>query len=769
MRLDWAMFSANDQATFGGHRWRAGSRSAHHCPAELASYAELPPYAESQTAWKPYYTGLSENGELALCFVTPDRSAGRTNRLTTHVLFVPITAPSLWDALVALQDPSLFTGTGPIHIPTAPPPPQPNSAVSAEVQRVLHAFATVRNSRIVVQSGDEKLFLNALWEVLWPSGRRSFTFRRHFHPREISPAIQSPQLILVPDGTAWTREPGFHVIRPQGNAPLLPPVTVGPEFEGSLVQLRIYLTLAGGLKRLKEADLSDLQNLWGLLGIVPLSKAAEQEFEARISAAMTARLPHATSEEILTLQGVVDMHGSLTETISSWIQSRLATGLSLPDQTWIEQVVTAQDWMLSGLREGLRHQSPSEPAAASLWAWMSPAHGRELLAALQQTWENAFIRTCPESPPSAATQWAARKGWWTLHAHLEIRKDLPAGLRTVLKKTPSHQIQEVLRTIRTSTDTRKLIQALEDIEDEAALTLASAMVMDQPILRSFIRADSDWWRQVWTRSLSGFRSAFDGLPEPERLQKTLIDEQIAHGHVPTVLLTAVAQTGVHFLERTDRATLWPRFPTAFLTNTAAAFVRAQTSPGQPDEALLEAIRTSDFPITSDAAAQELARHLSHLTDEQARTVLQRLQGTAREHVQELHMRSTGLLSRLYGTLSERVPDWLAPVLPDDMKLERAAKRGEVLPDDLWWTLAFRIIPDTVPESPHNYWAAAKGKINMLQENGSSRTKWVAALHIARSAQKPRIEALLDQILKNYSSAQLKQLKQTKGRGRTEKD
>lgn len=766
MRLDWALFSANDHSAFGGHRWRAGSRRAQDCPAELSSYAELPPYAENQTGWQPYYTGLSAGGEIALCYVVPNRTAGRSNRLTTYVLFVPADAPSLWEALCALRNPALFTGSDPINIPDDPQDtPESGNAAGMEVQRILQVFATTRNSQVVLQSMDEPRFLNALWQALWPSARRALTFRRHFHPREISPALPNPQLIMVPDGTAWAREPGYQVIRPQGNGAPPNPITVGPEFEGTLTQLRPYVNFIGGLKRPSEADLSELQHLWGLLTNVPLTAAFENQQEAQISAAIAARIPDAKPEEILTLQGIVDMHGTLTSAVTTWVQGHLTAGRAVPDETWVQRIVDAHDWMLIGLQEGLRSQGPSEAAARLLWPWLSFKAGQELLSVLNGTWEQVFTQSLPTRPTPAVAAWAAKKSWWILHGLLEIQKNLTDGLKVVFDKTPPRQVQAVLGAVRAVTDDRDLLRALEQLGSDTAQSLASDIVMDNATLRPMIRAESDWWRQVWTQALPGFRNPFDGLPDPEQLQRILIDEHAAHGQVPEALLTAVAQSGVHLLDRPDRAALWSKVPAAFLTNTAAAYVTARTSPGQPDAVLLRAIHASGLPISSDEAAQDLASHLSDLTDEQARSVLHRLRPPAREHVERTHGRLDGLFKHLYDTMSDCAPDWLVPVLPDEIKLERAARRGETLPDDLWWALAFRIIPDRIEEGPYRFWAAAGGKPGALEENGTTRTKWVAALATSRSTGKPPIAKLLNEILHTYAADQVQQLKQTKSQER----
>lgn len=760
MRLDWALFSADDHSAFGGHRWRAGSRTAQDTPTGLDSYAELPPYAESQTGWEPFYTGLSTGDEIALCYVVPNRSAGRSNRLTTYVLFVPTHAASLWGALCALQNPGLFKGKDPIDIPEPPAPPASESA-TIEVQHVLQAFATVRKNQIVLQSVDEAQFLAALWQSLWPSARRALTFRRHFHPREISAAPPHPQLILVPDGTAWASDAGYHVIRPQGNGASPTPITVGPEFEGTLTQLRTYMNFMVSIKELPTADLSELQHLWGLLSSVPLAAGSEAEQEAQINAAISARIPGAEPEELLTLQGIVDMHGTLTSAVATWMQSQLNSGGSLPGEAWVKQVVDARDWMRIGLQEGLRNQQPSERAARLLWPWLSSKAGRDLLNSLNDTWEQAFARSLPKEPSPVGVRWAAKKQWWVLHGLLEIQRDLTGGLRVVFEKTPPRHMQAVLNTVLEVKNHRDLLQALEGLDGDAAQALASDLVMNNAALRPMIRADSAWWRQVWAQSLPGFRSVFDGLADPESLQRTLIDEHATHGEVPDALLTALARSGIHLLDRPDRASLWSKMPAEFLANSAAAYVKARTSPGPPDAVLLKAIHASGLSVSSDEAAQELATHLSDLTDEQARSVLERLRSPAREHVERTQEWSEGLVKRLYATMSHRAPDWLAPVLPDDMKLERAAARGETLPEDLWWSLACRVIPDRIMESPYQFWLAAGGKAGELEENGTARTKWVAALTTSRFTGKPPIGALLREILHSYDANQVRQLKETR--------
>ena len=762
MRLDWVLFSANDHSAFGGHRWRAGSRRVEDCPAELSSYAELPPYAESQTGWQPYHTGLSAGSEIALSYIVPNRTAGRSNRLTTYVLFVPTDAPSLWEALWALQNPALFKASDPIDIPdnTQHTSASSNAAV-LEVEQILQVFATTRNKQVVLQSVDEPRFLDALWQALWPSARRALTFRRHFHPREISSVLPNPQLIMVPDGTAWAREPGYQVIRPQGNGMPPNPITVGPEFEGTLTQLRPYVNLIGGLKRSSEADLSELQHLWGLLTNVPLTGVFENQQELKISTAIAACIPDAKPKEILTLQGIVDMQGTLTSAVTTWMQGHLTAGRALPDEMWVQRIVDAHDWMLIGLQEGLRSQGPSEAAAKLLWPWLSFKAGQELLSVLNSTWEQVFTQSLPTRSTPAVAAWAAKKGWWILHGLLEIQRNLTDGLEVVFDKTPTQQVQAVLGAVRSVTTDRDLLRALEQLGSDAAQSLASDIVIDNATLRAMIRAESDWWRQVWTQALPGLRNPFDGLPDPEQLQRILIDEHAAHGQVPEELLIAVAQSGVHLLNRPDRAALWSKVPAAFLANTAAAYVTAHTSPGPPDAVLLRAIHTSGLLINSDEAAQDLAGHLTDLTDEQARNVLHRLRLPAREHVKGAYGPSYGLFEHLYATMSDRIPDWLVPGLPDEMKLERAARRGETLPDDIWWALAFRIIPDRVEEGPYRFWTAAGGKSGALEENGTTRTKWAAALSTSRSTGKPPIVLLLNEILHSYAADQVQQLKQTK--------
>lgn len=216
MRLDWARYSAEDRTTQGGHRWRAGSRKAVDCPPDLLRYTELPAYAEGQSGWRPYHTGRSSGGELALCYVEVNRSPGRSNRVNARVLFVPSSAASLWPALCTLQEPEHFTGTDAVVLPDEPGTPAPGSEdhqAAREVQLVLQAFALARKERVVLQSSDEPRFLSALWQQLWPAARYSLTFQRHFHPREITATTEQLQLILVPDATPWARDPRFLVAK----------------------------------------------------------------------------------------------------------------------------------------------------------------------------------------------------------------------------------------------------------------------------------------------------------------------------------------------------------------------------------------------------------------------------------------------------------------------------------------------------------------------------------------------------------------------------
>ncbi|WP_415784431.1 hypothetical protein [Deinococcus saxicola] len=684
--------------------------------------------------------------------------------MTTYVLFVSSSAPSIWAALCALQNAELFTGSVSIELPDDPQDtPDPGSAAAQEVQQVLQVFATARKELVVLQSLDEPSFLNALWQELWPSARHALSFRRHFHPREISSSLPNPQLILVADSTSWVREPGFQVIRPQVNSVPPAPVMVGAEFQGSLNQLRPYVNLTSGLQRLPEADLSELQHLWGLLASVPLTEAFSTQHEAQLSARIAARMPGAAPEDFLTLLGIPDLHGTLSSAVTAWMRSRLTAHRPLPDENWVQQVVGGNDWLLAGLQAGLRAQRPSKDAAQILWRWLSFKAGRDLLSVLDDAWEQVFTRTLPADAPtmSSLSRWAAQRGWWTLHGLVETHKDLANGLRSIFEKTPPSQLQGVLHTVRAVTDDRDLLQTLEQLGSVAAQTLAADMVTDNATLRTMIRADSAWWQQVWTQALPAFHGPFDGLPNPEQLQRTLIDEQAAHGQVPESLLIAVANTGAHLLNHPNRAALWSKFPATFLNNTAAAYVAARSSPGQPDAALLNAIHSSEQPISSDEAAQELVGHIPDLTDGQARDVLQRLRPPARQHVDRTHVQSHKFLDRLYAGMSERIPEWLVPALPDEMKLERAARLSETLPDDLWWTLAFRIIPGKIQEGPYNFWLAAKGKADVLEENGTTRTKWVAALNTSRATDKPSIIKLLNEILQSYDVSQVQQLKQTK--------
>lgn len=765
MRLDWARYSAEDTVSQGGHRWREGSRPEAACPRALKSYTELPAYAEGQRNWTPFYSGLATGDELALIFVEPNTTPGRANRVNARVLFVPVTLDDLTSALSVLRDPSQFIHPAPVEIPSSTV--QPSVSATVEVAQVLQAFSEARGQRIVLRSEEEMAFLAHFWRILWAGARHTLTFRRHFHPRELPEQGLNPQLILVPDAAPWQRERQVVLANQiQVNADQGPQIGESESalFSGDLTHLRLYQKLQQALETpFEQQDVRQLQHAWGLMESVPMERNYRAAQLSEIRTALQRRIPAASADELLSLMGIEDASGALESAVAQWVTQTLGQGTSAPDAAWTDQMVSDKSWLGTGLRRGLEMLIPSSLSAQALVAWLFWESGRSLLDFLEERWQDELIRQLPGETVKfkEPVVWTRQRAWWNLHATLIVRQNPEKGVRDILHFTEQSALQDALKAAEQEIPLQELLKLLSAANDPRTVPFGSQALVSDSQIMAWLNPKVGWWRQVWTRALPGMHDPFRDVPHPSQLVDGLLDALLRDADIPLELVQAIAQTPeADILRRSDRSELWNRLPPLFLETSAAAYVRVQDDPGAADSTLLcEIIRQGQQQI-SRAASLRLVDHLNDLHPDQARALLQQWPEQDKERVLQFERRQPNFIATLFSVAVEYTPDWALNFLPDGARLELAARRGQNLPDDLWWHLAHHLIPDAVHESPMQFWVAAGGKSVDLEQGGSTRERWAAALERSRGGAMPHVTALLDEILLSYPNTGLRHLRQT---------
>lgn len=630
MRVEQAIYG---EVSGGGHGLRVASPGATSAEA-LASKLDLPdsiPFGVQD--WSPFVRGFAAQGHYVLARTFADPMAKRGGMVLTHALFIRLDEMCGVGNLVALfaalrrtaaecvgslKQLEILTSTAALAQPI-------------EVVGIVNALVTSAQGPVVRVgvSGFEDL-VDALWRVLWPSARRTFSFRLSFGPNDVA-TQPPPALVCTPAQLQgqWTKHT---VANPSAAAPVNESAEVLLGYRDIAPILELAADLGFEIQSFRTlTHLVRLQTLLApgdtfdtLLEAIRLTEglASSPEQGAALKDSLIERfrklLAGAQAKQLMQLRNL-DLPG-FPNALRLWTAVKLVVGslkfTPCDDAIAAEMLVAASKegqagnpWrsaIKAGVSVAAGQSNPTIFAAVWRWAKVHPEAYLVAVGALPSALEveERFVQAAPVSLGGVRQDQLLpalqRKGWGTAHgaAVSAILPPLEAVQRQLTLQPDSTQSVGVRTAMRNASPTQMLECALK-LKDVRLVDLCAAMAVEKPETLSDIRCTETIEQQIWAAAI-GKDANLCNAPRNSAAVRDTVMGALASGHpVYPGLLEALSHTALANLSNVpEREKLWAALPATdlprYLCATAAGWLGAAmaTNLASPERELEQAIVAS---------------------------------------------------------------------------------------------------------------------------------------------------------------------------------
>jgi hypothetical protein len=582
--------------------------------------------------WEPYFSGYAFETYYIISITSPDFLAPRAGMVITHALVLDLegaiqmenirhvlsllpSCPEKKERIssITIQDSDVRDLTS--RNVTEPVP----LGYSALVKALLNHNVREKPIVWIGQEGFTEVVM-ALWTHLWPGARKNLCFRLSFGPQDIEG--QGLLLVMTPaqlesrwidyskvrESDTYTPEskaeaflhglPGGEALRNLFSDLGVPPAWVA--------DLKKAEACCNYLTRLTSAD--EARALVRLLGV--LSPAPDKGIQIKLEALekLSDLSKKGSASDILALRnldvlpyrrGTDVVRNAIDEWIASVVSSAssekseenarlVARAFESSDSTWHKNVQNATIAALADWKPG---------TALTLWkCWQSVPELVEVLdESIPDTLEieKELVRSFPGSLPSAAVarclNFTKKRHYYLLHAAvLGATHQAVEAFREQLAfdKDPTHY--EGLRILSGSFSSNDTLKVALDTGDIRLLKLAGEACAETPDLLTEIDVEKEEWRTVWLYSIEISNSPLTGIPKPDQVVHTLINQILTGERVDSSLLLHLASTSYgDLIDNPRRQEIWqrldPNVAKAFLNVTADAWLeRFKVNPDYDD-------------------------------------------------------------------------------------------------------------------------------------------------------------------------------------------
>lgn len=611
----------------GGHALLASTLPERSLPPGLGQRVDRP--AGLDAPWSPFWGCGPAGDRWALWWGEEDRAASRAGMVRSRVALMTLDQvrrlsrlEPLFDA-VRSAEPGLFETLeldegGLSDAPEAP-------GLGGLAPLLLDASQPVR-----VLLGREAAVgvACALWARLWPAARARFACRVALGPEHVERS-EGLCFVVSPVETR-PRWRGYRIADPA--LPSTPP-TSGAEawlrgMEATDIELLLRavddvlpaeiaalskLDRIAEARRLVHAGAGLDSAILGLRALQELDPVAPRlpELCAAIRDAISGGLARADLQHLLSLSNVnaaLLPHGE--PVLAAAVAARVGTGLTdAPDDDALKVLQRQaeprfQPWWRSAVRDALqRHLDvPSATWATALWRWwqarVEAVEWADGLLGATAAAERAMVGASPTTMPPALAgrlrELATGRGWPELYARtllaLEPTDDAFAVLRA-FSSAPERGIPVLMRGLPLDAGLRAALS----LEWPALTDAVAARTLRDRALLLEMDPGHRGWRALWTSRIRQGGGAWDGLPDPDRHFRELV-ELAARGDADAIALAErlVDTRHGHALRHPERATLWARLPPPLrgqlLQTTARVWMEAVEAggddPGAPEHVLV---------------------------------------------------------------------------------------------------------------------------------------------------------------------------------------
>ncbi len=793
----------------GGHGLRAASAAG---ALEIASRLDLPDTAPIGAEWSPFVSGFPYGDRYVIARTFRDPNAGRAGMVLSHALIASmeqiITVPDLRPIFSHLiTEPAAPHSIPSLNIQcgdeTPPAVPELRAAAAALVDRA---------PGVVVHLGHQgfEALVVSLWGQLWPTIRRTFSFRLSFGPQDL---VETPTPVLICTPLSLVARWQNHRLldRFMSSPQSLASAMISGEDDGETLKL---FAKEIGAEISSFAELPLLEQAHRLAVLQPDSNdnsVAAVRLTDRLSPdpsrgttgknnilnRLILQIRNASATELLYLRNLTLESFSNGGEVWQTLRERVASDgfLQCRDKGFQNvvrdavQIGRASDEWRHAVLNGLVHasQKKSKSLASALWhlADADPALTEPLWAhiGLNTLNQDALVQSAPLKLTREAVKpiltYAAKEGLYRLHGATAAASYNPIeAVRLQLNTEPAPGSEGILLALRHAT-LDQIVDSAFAVDDARLVPIAANVVAKSPDLLANLDMSAERSRIIWSIALDHNPDVWKGPADPRAAFDRVLTDFLDGIDVPSELMTRLASTplgDIYAFPR--RPEVWSKVSDPLrdhlLRATSVGWLRQVESDGVPtlaEAALMEVIlRDNNLDelldrMTNGRIAQAIKIVAVLPLFEEARfrrwlsmvsSVLQFIPTTDAEAIGRLTSeRRWSLVAEDLLQLLRRGREDVRPALRPCISLIDQFDRWfwgltEVTPSEKW-ELLVEIAAKLYPRGPDQdgLWERAGGHNADLDWAGNGRSRWRDAFKLVRGGKDPAVEELLREMLSDY--------------------
>jgi hypothetical protein len=579
---------------------------------DIANRTDRPGYSPPGITWPPYLSGFLFKDYYFLMRTFPDESASRAGMVRTFAITAEATEACAISNLAAVVAalPKHITAdwipSGDLDISDQELTREMPSHIPSQLARTL-----VTSSAVVVW-GDPDSFdfiVISIWDALWPSLRRNFSFRLSFDPADID--IEKPPTLVTSPRQVSARWQKHNFIVPGADT-----------FSQSNTQKTLFGEEFSGLQGLRDdlqANISEFRQL-NLLGLLYRSRQQEKQTfsslrsQLQLAGKLAPAPEQGTTLKALMLQEVareIPQQSTATElrglrnipwqsfekararmiftSLTHWVETNAALTTLAGDSVsalLYDAITEESEWglaILSGLASCLRQNANSTIEA--IWVWIQGElmpYSEKLLTLYitdshrQSTLADATpdLTTNPELPKRLA-EISRERQWFDLHAAVlsHTSDSHQSVIAAHLKALPQNDMTGIER-LRTSFGSREFFNLSTKLKDVRLIDAAVKCLVDAPELWAKYDAQEVFFRRLFIHWLQTF--GLTGLESEMGRSVVAKSIEAAIDTADDALLSRIVSTQPDWSNWPLQPDIWSKIPSlhrdAVLQSTANAWL-----------------------------------------------------------------------------------------------------------------------------------------------------------------------------------------------------
>jgi GTPase-associated protein 1, N-terminal domain type 1/Effector-associated domain 1 len=439
---------------------------------------------------------------------------------------------------------------------------------------------------------DFESVLVGIWALLPPEFRSILRFGKSYFPNDLGEP--KPHFVTTPKNAAarWEREkilkPLDREIKSRAELYLLGDISANSLGQFllslSITEFRQIKLADDCLEAFEDAERGEIsQAVEAAVFINTLAPELHQarELKERSLSILENILQTAATKDIryfanLQLDAFENARERLEKLLTVLVKNHLKNfhNIDLQFVEWAFNKKTAA-WWRNAVSNAIVEQvkSLSTDLAISLWGWWSnnpelvlplkehlPSNADLLLhettlAGLDKEKANSLLRIFSQNLNSQSNNFPR------LLTYLEVKSGIPNDriLQTCLKR--SSDVDIALNVFRKYIGDRVFLDLALTVSDERVFIEAGNCCFEDSTLLNQIEPDNVSWRKIWLVAIEAGADPLAGIPQPNEVITTVLDEFLAGKAVDKNLLIALSHTPVaNLIDYSSRTEIWSKLP-----------------------------------------------------------------------------------------------------------------------------------------------------------------------------------------------------------------